>query len=99
MSRAATEFFLILVLILMEAKSVKRCLLINYLRFQHDLGQLLPLLRRETCLLELLEAVGEPLSLLLAAQLTGLHGQVAAVGCFQVGLNFFQRSLCPFKVS
>lgn len=46
---------------------------VTYLRLQHDLCQLPPLLSGETLLLELLKAVSKPLLLLQAAQLAGLH--------------------------
>lgn len=45
----------------------------TYLRLEHDLGQLPPLLGGEALFLEFLKAVSEPLLLLQAAQLAGLH--------------------------
>ena len=46
---------------------------VTHLRLQHDLCELLPVLRGETLLLEFLKAVSEPLLLLQAAKLVGLH--------------------------
>lgn len=65
----------------------------QYLGFKHNFGQLPPLFGGKACLFELLEAVGEPLPLLQAAQLAGLHRHVATVGAFKVGLNLLHRSL------
>lgn len=45
----------------------------TYLRLEHDLGQLAPLLGGEALLLEFLKAVSEPLPLPQAAQLAGFH--------------------------
>lgn len=73
--------------------------ILSYLGLQHDLGQPPPLLLGEIHVLQLLEAVSEPQLLLQAAQLVGLHGQVAAVGLLQVGLHLVHRGLRFAKVS